>query len=242
MARIGSWLGGALVALLPCAGAAQEAGWDYRVTLYGWMAGLDSTAVTPLGTVNAELRFRDVLSNLKMAFMGAFEARNGPWGLIGDIVYSDLAMSRDDPLGGAFSSVTLAPRLTAATGLVAYRIRETQAAAIDLAAGLRYVKLDTAVDFAAGPSFASDRSWVDPVIGLRVSGDFSESWYGRIYADAGGWDGSSTWQLAAVAGYRISPAWSAEFGYRRLQVKTDMSPANMSLDMSGPMLGISARF
>lgn len=241
-------LAAVLPTLLPLGAAAQDNGWSYGVRIYGWAAGLETSVETPQGTVDSDLSIHDVLSDLSWAFMGAFEARRGKWSLIGDLVYANITVTEKNPFGGAFSKAAVEPKLTAVTALAAYRVFESEGFAADLGAGLRYVSLDTEVRFSAGtePSatFDSDENWADPILGFRVAKNFNDSWYGRAYVDAGGaWGGdSSTWQALLLAGYRFNPVWSAEIGYRHMHIANEISGNDLTIDLSGPMIGVAARF
>ncbi len=83
---------------------AQSTDWSYRATLYGWFSGLSTSIDTPRGSVSTELSFSDVVEDLDMAAFAAFEARNGNWGFIADLAYTDLSSSKDTPTGTLFSS------------------------------------------------------------------------------------------------------------------------------------------
>ncbi|NHF74759.1 outer membrane protein [Paracoccus xiamenensis] len=227
---------------------AQQTGWDYRLTMYGWLAGLDQSIETPRGTIDGNLHVSDVLEGLDMALMGTFEARRDRWGIITDLVYSDLSLTKENPLRGAYSSAEMSPRMTALTMMGAYRVSQSDNMSVDLAAGLRYMNVDIDTTLKpgslAGREFDLDDSWVDPVIGMRVSGKFNEKWYGSVYADIGGQlDGdNSAWQALAYVGYAFNPTWSAEFGYRHMHVEKEIRNSDVSLELSGPMIGVTARF
>ena len=80
-----------MTALLSVPVAARDAGWSFALSPYAWTPGLTSSAETAWGTVEVDKSIGDVLSDLDIAFMGAFEARNGRWSLIADLFYADLS-------------------------------------------------------------------------------------------------------------------------------------------------------
>ena len=92
-----------LAAVLAGPAMAQSSGWDFAVSPYLWAPGINASVGTALGTVGVDKSSSDVLSDLDLAFMGAFEARNGRWGLIADLFYAKLSQSRATPLGLLFS-------------------------------------------------------------------------------------------------------------------------------------------
>lgn len=238
-----------LVALsCPVAALAQETGWTYKASLYGWFSGLDTEIGTPRGTVDASLSFSDVLEDLDMAFMGAFEARNGRWSLIGDYVYTAMTAKEDTPFGTAFSEAKVETRMSVFSGYAMYRTFETPEAAVDLGAGLRWIHLETDTTLEPGDlpkqSFDYSDDWADPLIAGRVIVPFSQKWYGMALADVGGYvtQDSSSWQVLGVIGYDFTPRWSAQLGYRYMQINNEIDGEDVSLDLSGPVLGVSVRF
>jgi hypothetical protein len=132
-------LGCSLTVALPQTVAAQ--GWEYSVSLYAWMSGIETSVGTPVGTVDAELSFSDVLDNLDFAFFGTFEARNGPWVVLGDLNYSDLSASRDTPIGLAFSSAEVDTTLTIASAFAGYAVVDRPDLRIEAGGGLRFYDL-----------------------------------------------------------------------------------------------------
>jgi hypothetical protein len=56
--------------------------------------GITAAVDTAWGTVGVDKSSSDLLSRLDIAFMGAFEARNGRWGLIADLFYANLSPFR----------------------------------------------------------------------------------------------------------------------------------------------------
>ena len=86
---------------------AQDSGWSFALSPYAWTPGITSSVETAWGKIEVDKSIGDVLSDLDLAFMGAFEARNGRWGLIADLFYADLSESHATPLGALFSRVRI---------------------------------------------------------------------------------------------------------------------------------------
>src|SRR5690349_18179922 len=87
-------------AAAPDVAPAVEAGWTYSITPYFWAAGLSSE--TPqLGTpaIAIDASFSDILDNLDFAAMLIGEARNGPYSLFGDLIYTKLGADSATPHG-----------------------------------------------------------------------------------------------------------------------------------------------
>lgn len=240
----------ALSAILafPLAASAQDTGWTFQAALYGWFSGLDASVETPRGTVDAEISFSDVLENLDVAFMGALEARNGRWGLIGDYVYSDLTATQGTPFGLAFSEARVESTTSVFSGYAMYRAVQTPNVALDLGGGFRWIGLDSKTTLTPGTlpgqSFDSSDDWANPLIAGRLIVPFNDKWYGMALADVGGYltQDSSTWQAVGAIAYNFNQRWSAHLGYRYMQIENEIDGRNVTLDLSGPLLGVSVRF
>lgn len=70
---------------------ASQEGWNVDAALYVWTTGIAWTSATG-GDIDIPLG--DVWDNLDMTFMGSLEARNGKWGVLGDMV--NLKISAED--------------------------------------------------------------------------------------------------------------------------------------------------
>ena len=243
-------LAASLVAItLPCAAEAQQ--WDYGASIYVWASALDTSVETPFGTIETELSFGDILEKLDFALFATFEARNGPWVLMADINYTDLGTSRTTR-GPVFSNVQMDSTLTILSAFGAYAVIDRPNLRLEAGGGLRYydLTLETSADsnFPIIPDqrFNFSESWVDPIIGVHVRAPLSDRWFARGFADAGGFgigDASElSWQIYAGGGYVINQTWAVEFGYRHLSIEKELERVTLTMEQSGPLIGLSARF
>jgi opacity protein-like surface antigen len=237
---------GALV-LAATSATVQAGDWTYDLSANLWLNDTLLTTDTPFGPVSGELSFADALQALDFAFMGTVEARNGPWGVIGDLLYFKLSASGDSPNGVLFSGATIASTITVVSGYLAYRVYEDDQFAMDLGGGFRSfgADLDTTLTGVAAPSqsFANSSDWVAPILAGRLRMNFSEQWFGTVLLDAGGFTGDNqTWQALATVGYRLNERWTLQGGYRYLDVTQDGGARQTSLVFSGPILGVTYRF
>ena len=53
---------------------------------------------------------------------------------------------------------------------------------------------------------------------------------------------TSTWQAFGSVGYRFNERWSTQVGWRYMDVQKDVGDLDMSLGLSGPLIGVTARF
>jgi hypothetical protein len=229
------------------AASAGDMDWRYSMTAYLWTPETGVSAETPRGqTVDAELSFSDALKDLDFAFMGAFEARRGKLSLFTDGMYTKLSPTNTTP-GPLADEVTVRTQLTVISAYAAYRAYEQANVAIDLAGGFRWAKLDSDVSISGGllggDEFSSSDDWIDPVIGVRLSTQLSDTVSASLFADYGGFSGdSNTWQAAATLGYALNDSWTLRGGYRYMKFEREIDGRDFSMDQSGLLLGATYSF
>jgi len=227
---------------------AQDSGWSFALSPYAWTPGLTSSAETAWGTVEVDKSIGDVLSDLDVAFMGAFEARNGRWSLIADLFYADLSQSRSTPLGILFSRAEIETEAKLLSGYAGYRVFEGGQVAVDLMAGFRVnsvnLDLSLAPGLLAGQRFGMSETWVDPLIGGRARFDITDGWFATIFADVGGFRTGSdlTWQIFGSFGYQFNERWSVQGGWRYVAIEKTINGRDVEIDLNGPLLGFTVRF
>jgi hypothetical protein len=108
---------------VPVATAPASSPWEFSITGYGWLAGLNGDVGTlpPLPPIHVNASFRDILKNLDMGLMGAAEARYGNFLFIGDAMYVKLSTSEKFKTRIA-SKATLETTNFIGTAAVGYRI------------------------------------------------------------------------------------------------------------------------
>ena len=169
-------------------------GWTYRVTPYGWLTAITGTQTVRGRSVKVDASFIDIVekSDSLVALMGNVEARNGPFAIYGDLVWSKTGVD-----GSNVRSRTPAPGVSATIGTsvnldvtmaiaevgAAYEVARSGPVALDILGGARYwyqeadlsFNIAGAVDVGdlqviGGRAFARTGSvdWLDPLIGARV--------------------------------------------------------------------------
>jgi opacity protein-like surface antigen len=227
-------------------GTDGASGWQFAVTPYLW-APMISAEIDPVqdGSVDMDTSFTDILSNLKFAFMGAFDVRHERFVMLGDIIFLHVGSEADGPAGFVETDVDLATFIgTAAAG---YRVVDEGPLFVDLFAGGRLTSIDAEIEL-AGPlqSVEEDRSKTSlaPVVGARFRAPLGERWGLAAYGDLGGFGLTSdlTWQLMGTVQYDISNHWRVAAGYRHVAAKIDKGDTDIKLTLSGPIIGFSYRF
>ena len=236
----------ALALLLAGPASAQDQTWDYKATLYGWLPGMTTSVETGFGTIESESSGSDALSDLDFVFMGTFAAQQGRWGFVSDLLYVSLSDTKDTPLA-LFGEATVAVEATALSGYALYRLTTDPALNFDIGAGFRAFDLD--VDLTLSPGIAPGASqrvgdtWIDPVIAARLEMPVDENWFLTGFADFGGTGGGDqTWQVFGSVGYAFSENWSAQVGYRYMDISKEIDGRDVSVDLGGPVIGMTYSF
>lgn len=242
----------AALALAGVAGGAQAAdAWQFEATPYLWASGMKGDVQAGrLPKTAVDMSFGDILDTLDFGLMGAFEARNGRWGILFDAIYMKVSDSAEASRGPLTVDADAQVEQSMLAGAVAYRVVEGKAA-VDVLAGLRYTKLD--VDAKIDASLfnltgtvkrSGAKDWVDPYIGARVQLPFADRWTFVGYGDVGGFGVGAdfTWQASAGVAYEFSKSVSGVFGYRYFEVDYDNDGFAYDMRNDGVYLGAAIRF
>jgi hypothetical protein len=246
------------------AAQAQETSdsWQYRMTVYGWFTDVGASTSFPTGGgSDIEVDFEDIVDKLDFAFMGAFLARKGKWGIFSDITYVNLggkqSSYRQFTIGGEPipAGVEMTARMDMKSWLLTlggiYSLAQSDRGNLDLFLGTRMVDMKQTLDWElngdigdidipgpSGQGKISATTW-DAVVGLKghaFLGD-SDRWFVPYHFDIGAGDSDLTWQAMAGVGYRFN--WgSMVLNYRYLDYDIGSLPVT-DLNLSGPMLGAS---
>jgi hypothetical protein len=206
-----------------------------------------------------------ILDNIESAFMAAFEAHNGRWGVLTDFIYLNLGASkqgsRNFSFGGspidASTSANLDFDLKGTIWTLAgeYRVYSAPALQADLLAGFRMSHLEHTLRWdisgalgnlppasRLGSAQSSETLW-DAIVGVKGRYAFGsgQRWSVPFYVDVGAGGSDLTWQAAAGVGYEFS--WSeVTLLWRYLAYEMKSGRPLQDLKFSGPMLGATFKF
>lgn len=240
----------ALAIAVPTPAFAQSDG-EVTTTFYGWFPGASTTVETPMGTVEAEADFDEIVETLDMAFFGAIDARSGRWSFSTDVLYADLENDVASPLGGMFSLAQVESQVTMVSAYAAYAVVDRRDTRLEFGGGIRYTRasIDTLLlgrSEAPNVSYTDDGRWTELILTVRLHHDYGKKWYGVAFGEVGGFGpGDSadlTWQAFGGLGYRINQSWSALGGYRHLSIEREFGAADIDAELSGPVLGLQTSF
>jgi len=219
--------------------------WRFEAAIYLWGAAIDGT--TRRGD-KLDVSFSDLVSDLNMGFMGAFEARKSKWSLAADVIYLDVEADKTGTIGSTSipGNADLEVKGWVLNFQGARTVLDVERATVEILAGARYLDLDSTLKLrlgSAGPRpTASDSASVwDGIIGVKGDVNITSKWYLPYYLDVGTGQSDLTWQGLGGVGYRFKRV-DVVLAYRHIywDFKSDSSFKDISF--SGPALGAVFKF
>ncbi len=227
--------------------APEEDHWHFRFAPYGWVTAIEGDVRIGQLSAPVDISMADTLDTLDMAYMGIIEASYGRWSFGLDTIYGKT--SQDIGGGGIlFRSFRYEQKQWIITPTVAYRVIEKPGYHMDVLAGARITSLEAELTgrlVGGGELVAErDKSWVDPILGIRGQADFNDQWFLRYNGDIGGFGAASdlNWQAFVGIGYNCTPNVSVAVGYRAIGVDYDEGRFAMDTVSHGPVIGLEMKF
>ncbi|MEO0549755.1 MAG: hypothetical protein AAFZ91_07530 [Pseudomonadota bacterium] len=221
---------------------------EFKASLYGWGIGIGTEIETPRGTIERDIGFDDLLDDLEIAALGSIEAHTSGFSFLLDTQYFELESDIDRPLSAGLVDASADTKFRVISLYGLYRIHNGTRTKVDLGGGIRHSNLDLSVALTAGSLttevFSSDRSETDPVLALRAAHDIASDWTLTGMIDYGGFGIGTdmTAQATATLEYDWTKRWSGALGYRYLTYDSTTDFGDITIDYSGPILGLSYTF
>jgi hypothetical protein len=217
--------------------------WQFELTPYLWGATIGGNVATGGGTPISAPAPGDssffTLENLEGAAFLAFEAQRGQWRLMLDGVYVSFA---DDVRSGPLLTISEKIKGHVFEAAVGYQL--AQRPEWELLAGARYFQIENDLDLEPGPRAKSEKTWTDPLIGVRYTRPLSENWQFRARADLGGFGVSADLMQNYVFefDYRMSDRARLRLGYRYLKADFEKDRFVFDASVKGPAIGVTIDF
>jgi len=257
----------AAAVLLPSVSHAQgnTDAWQWRASVYGWFPGIKGETQFPSGAGGPSINVDadTLIENLKMAFMGTLEARQGRWGGLADWFYADVgdskAGTRDFSIQGQQLSVGTTANLSldAKTNILTlagtYSWIDRNEYSTSVVFGARMLNMDQTLDWAfagtgplgvarSGRAEVSATNW-DAIVGMRGRARFGDElrWFVPYHFDIGAGNSDLTWQAIVGLGYSFS--WGdVGVAWRYLDYEFKSSERLQSITFNGFAAGVSFKF
>jgi hypothetical protein len=248
-------------AALPTLAQTSQDEWRFAAIVYGYLPAIGGSATFRTGTpVNITVDPNNYLSNLSFAFMGAFEAQRGSFGLFTDVIYVDVSGSKSATRDFSLGRLTIPGAVTADASLNvkstvwtlggSYRIAATPQATFDVLVGARALFLDQHLNWhfsadvgpfvgpgrqGSGDSNPTDWDGIVGVKGRLMFGD-RHAWFVPYYFDVGTGESQLTWQALGGLGYTFH--WGEVIGVWRY-IDWHFSKDSARLSLNGPAIGVA---
>jgi len=258
----------AVACLAPGAVAAQSTNdWKFEASLYAFLPTISGTSTfpPPAGTTSASVDIGTILDNLKMTFMGSFEARRGQWGVLADVIYLDLGNTKEQSQALALGGISLPADINAkvsydlkgwiSTLAGTYRLVGDSDYTADLVLGARVLNLRPSLNWSLTGNVASipvldrqgsreskDQNW-DLIVGYKGRATFASDgkWFVPYYVDIGAGESKFTWQAMAGVGYAFS--WGDVVGsWRYIDYQMKSGKVLEDLSFNGPVIAATFRW
>jgi hypothetical protein len=219
------------------------------IPIYLWFSGLHGNIGAQGYVVPVSVSFSQVFSQLNIGLMSVMDVRRKRVGLLTDLVFISVTSDqKNTPIGVAYSGFTANAKTFFLDPEVYYRLLDGDRVSVDAVAGARFWRLDNSLDLSAGTLAAATagqtQSWVDPVLGARFRLNLPKGFFAQLKGDAGGFGVGSqlTWQIYTGLGKEFKQKYSAQLGYRYLNVDYRNGGFLYDTDMSGLIAGLGIRF
>lgn len=223
--------------------------WEFHITPYLWALNMDGT--TQLGTTRAHVdeSFSTLLDHMDFGGMLWLEANKGRFGIFLNTVYAKLTDTAQDGI----LDLDATSHFGLFTGGLSYQFPITDRFALIPFAGARYTLNNNTLK-ASIPGFTVSKSknvqWTDPIIGTRLTYQFTNAWSLLLAGDVGGTSMSTdnSYNLMGLIGYHPQTMWTNTttfVGYNILkqlyETGSGTSKYVWNMRLAGPVIGIDIK-
>jgi len=239
-------------ALLCCTSAAVagEDDWRFSITPYLWLPSVNTQLAVKDQPIDVQTttEAQDILPKLDFALLVMGEAAKDKFGLVYDI---EVLKVSDDGTVQINEPRHFDTTLTFAMGTLAgeYRVVDHPTFTLDVLAGAQAIYAKTSIEIDAS-SIAPERkgeqnkTWVDPIIGLKCHYRMGEKWSLNGYGDIGGFGVSSafTYQVIGSVSYSFTEHLALQAGYRFFADNFESGAFKFDTKLYGPVVGLTFSF
>jgi len=142
--------------------------WQFTIAAPGWLASMNGTIGVRGINADIDVPVDEVLQHLDMIFATRAEARKGPFGIYGEIIY--IGLSDNTQINGLINNIHEQVDLTLVDGALSWRLVNQPRWSLDFAAGTHYTNVYEKLELHSDPMAiqqASDRFVNDIADDLR---------------------------------------------------------------------------
>lgn len=229
-----------------------EDNWNFRLTPYAWLAGVEGDVSTVPGSpvIPIEVTPSDALSDSEAAYMVFFEAKKQRHGMLFDVLYTDIQsdLTLVEEIGLNMQSVSRNKVYSAAYLFETYNQDQS---VVDFIAGVRYWNVDTILKLSgglgilAGQRISNEESWLDPLIGFKGRTKLGNSNFfaaGWLIGGGLGIGSDGFFDVSANLGYQWNESIGTTLGYRYFSVNYEDGSFVYDVNQEGLILGLTWAF
>ena len=127
----------------------QSEPWQFTIAAPGWMAGMDGTIGVRGVNADIDVGFDQILQHLDMIFAARAEARKGPFGIFGEVIY--IGLSDGAQINGLVNNIHAQVDMTLVDGALSWRLVNQPHWSLDLAAGTHYTNVYEKLELHSDP-------------------------------------------------------------------------------------------
>ena len=117
----------------------QSEPWQFTIAAPGWLASMNGTIGVRGVNADIDVPVGEVLQHLDMIFAARAEARKGPFGIYGEIIY--IGLTDGAQISGLIDNVSAKVGLTLFDGALSWRLINQPRWSLDFAAGTHYTNV-----------------------------------------------------------------------------------------------------
>jgi hypothetical protein len=127
----------------------QSEPWQFTIAAPGWMAGMDGTIGVRGVNANIDVGFDQILQHLDMIFATRAEARKGPFGIYGEVIY--IGLSDGAQINRMINNIHEQVDMTLVDGALSWRLVNQPHWSLELAAGTHYTNVYEQLELHSDP-------------------------------------------------------------------------------------------
>ena len=208
----------------------------YRLMPYLWTAGMDMEIGRPGNTREVDVSFSDYVDFIDLGAAFVFEARGDRWLVATNFLWVRLGEEFDLPTDT--TEVEIDEFLVEA--FAGYRPSGWEN--VWLVGGVRYLELETTIDFANINDVSASQDFVDPYVGISWE-PRRGNWEYYLQGDVGGGiDADFAWSFSLGAAYHFNDRYAVVGGYRFIDIEFEDDEFVFDGTMDGIQIGVLITF
>ena len=134
----------------------QSEPWQFTVAAPGWLASMNGTIGVRGVNADIDVPVDEVLQHLDMIFAARAEARKGPFGIYGEVIY--IGLSDGAQINGLINNIHEQVDMTLVDGGLSWRLFNQPRWSLDLAAGTHYTNVYEQLELHSDPALIRQTS------------------------------------------------------------------------------------